>query len=438
IDAICINQADKEEQGQQVQQMGEIYKHAERVLFWLGKATPEIITLMDMLDQYRRFSASHDPGQWTLDDNRKEDHRDVLGESRDPGYTSQGIAVVNNPALFVIEKRPERYHKDQETCCSQAVKLILDVQANKASEYQEYDDGLRVISWGSVEQNVKILLIHDKKKAILRAALQGFGQIVKQLLRMKVGAEVAEEWEGSALQEAIKQEHTRAVHTIVHQYSYMNAQAGKHSHALYAAVDKGNGELIRVLINAGADVNAQSGKYHNTLHAAIAQATINEQVIKLLVDAGANFDGRGSDTCRKVLQVAILQGREQLVRLLLQAGADVNAQGGDFGNALQVAAFKGDEKIVKLLLKAGADVNAQGGQFGNALQAAAFKGDEQLVRLLLNEGANVNAHGGRYGNALHAATYERHGQVVKLLVNAGADVNAQVGRNIFWRRLVHP
>jgi len=37
IDAICINQDDKEEQGQQVQCMAEIYSRASRVIIWLGE-----------------------------------------------------------------------------------------------------------------------------------------------------------------------------------------------------------------------------------------------------------------------------------------------------------------------------------------------------------------------------------------------------------------
>jgi hypothetical protein len=47
IDAICIDQVNKEEQGSQVQQMGKIFSSAEGVLFWLGKATLEITSLMD-------------------------------------------------------------------------------------------------------------------------------------------------------------------------------------------------------------------------------------------------------------------------------------------------------------------------------------------------------------------------------------------------------
>jgi hypothetical protein len=41
IDAICINQKDDEEKGQQVQSMAEIYAKASRVIVWLGDATAE-------------------------------------------------------------------------------------------------------------------------------------------------------------------------------------------------------------------------------------------------------------------------------------------------------------------------------------------------------------------------------------------------------------
>ncbi|KNG48562.1 ankyrin repeat and sam domain-containing protein 6 [Stemphylium lycopersici] len=60
IDAICIKQGDKLEQSHQVQQMGQIYGQAEKVLFWLGKATPQIIALMETLNQHPyNSSASH-------------------------------------------------------------------------------------------------------------------------------------------------------------------------------------------------------------------------------------------------------------------------------------------------------------------------------------------------------------------------------------------
>jgi hypothetical protein len=39
IDAICINQEDMQERDQQVSRMGDIYKHARRVVVWLGSSS---------------------------------------------------------------------------------------------------------------------------------------------------------------------------------------------------------------------------------------------------------------------------------------------------------------------------------------------------------------------------------------------------------------
>jgi hypothetical protein len=38
VDAICINQTDSKEKGQQIQSMAKIYGHANRVVVWLGEA----------------------------------------------------------------------------------------------------------------------------------------------------------------------------------------------------------------------------------------------------------------------------------------------------------------------------------------------------------------------------------------------------------------
>jgi ankyrin repeat protein len=54
-----------------------------------------------------------------------------------------------------------------------------------------------------------------------------------------------------------------------------------------------------------------------------------------------------------------LGGHEQVVKLLLDKGADVNAQGGRYGNALYAASLGGHEQVVKLLLDKGADTNVE-------------------------------------------------------------------------------
>lgn len=51
IDALCIDQDNEEERGQQVQQMGSIYSNAERVIIWLGESTFDTDYAMDHMKQ---------------------------------------------------------------------------------------------------------------------------------------------------------------------------------------------------------------------------------------------------------------------------------------------------------------------------------------------------------------------------------------------------
>ncbi|KAH7390279.1 ankyrin repeat-containing domain protein [Cadophora sp. MPI-SDFR-AT-0126] len=603
INAICINQANKEEQGRQVQQIGKIFGLAEGVLFWLGKATLEITSLMDALNQYSKTGADCQPGQLTLDDSRWDEYRTglwqllgrqwftrvwilqkianarkatiycgtrsisaeifasapsvireepephcqaileimpgpsrsgswwgqkrdlcallrrfpaskatderdkiyaLLGMSSDPldtqsididyekpthqvihravtyllrstpasvheilnlmyhfetlettyfvlplgqeeateilfphlqsgtmlnepvkpkessDFVSQGIVVVNDPALFLFEKRPKRNLNEEETCHSQVVRLILGARTNESQKHKKYDNGLRVISWGSPEHRVKIVVIHDRKKAVVQAALQGCAHIVKYLLHLKVGDE-GEKLEDEVLRGAIDEDHMVAVQTILHQITHVHVQ-GRYDNALQAVSYRGHEQVVKLLLDKGADVNAQSGFYGNALQAASAGG--HEQVVKLLLDKGANVNAQGG-SYGNALQAASYGGCEQIVKLLLDKGANVNAQGGSYGNALQVASYKGHEQVVKLLLDKGADVNAQGGYYGNALQAALAGDYEQVMKLLFDKGADVNAQGGVYGNALQVASAGGYKQVVKLLLDKGADINAQ-------------
>jgi ankyrin repeat protein len=142
-----------------------------------------------------------------------------------------------------------------------------------------------------------------------------------------------------------------------------------------------------------------------------------EQVVKLLLDKGADVNAQGRPY-GNALQAASARGHKQVVKLLLDKGADVNTQGRPYGNALCAASNHGHKQVVKLLLDKGADVNTQGGAYSNALQAASDGGHEQVVKLLLDKGADVNAQGGVYSNALQAASERGHEQVVKLLCEA--------------------
>lgn len=56
VDALCINQADLVERAHQVSQMGDIYRHAERVLVWLGPEAENSQLVWPLCDQIARYA----------------------------------------------------------------------------------------------------------------------------------------------------------------------------------------------------------------------------------------------------------------------------------------------------------------------------------------------------------------------------------------------
>ena len=60
VDALCINQQDIVERGQEVRRMGLIYRQARNVVIWLGNEARESDKAMDLI---RILSNACDTGQ---------------------------------------------------------------------------------------------------------------------------------------------------------------------------------------------------------------------------------------------------------------------------------------------------------------------------------------------------------------------------------------
>ena len=151
-------------------------------------------------------------------------------------------------------------------------------------------------------------------------------------------------------------------------------------------------------------------------------------VVKVLLDAGANPDGLPNDE-HIPLVVAAQDGHAVIVKMLLDAGANPNhaAPKGKFDSsqyfAIEAAAqSSGRSKIVKMLLDAGANIE-------DALHSAANNRTDdaiEVVNMLLAAGANVNKRGWHDNRTpLHNAADWAVVEVVKILLAAGADVNVR-------------
>jgi ankyrin repeat protein len=126
---------------------------------------------------------------------------------------------------------------------------------------------------------------------------------------------------------------------------------------LEAAASSGRPEHVKLLLEAGADVH-----WGCPLHNAAA-SPCPEQVIKPLLDAGAEVNARTTDEDMCPLPLAIHQAARNEVespgatRLLIAAGSEVDMPDKDGWTPLHLAAMMGHEEIVMILLDAGADAN---------------------------------------------------------------------------------
>ena len=182
----------------------------------------------------------------------------------------------------------------------------------------------------------------------------------------------------------------------------------------FVAVQRDSVERARELILKGADVNEVNGSSHKAI-----EYVRSAEMVKLLVDSGANVHSVGSYATDTPLHVA---ANESVVRALIQAGADVNAQNNKGITPLYFASEWGNLDTVNGLIKAGADVNLRDDYGLTPLHRSSLKGHVDVMKSLIKAGADVNAEN-EYGNTPLFDT--RESRVLSVLIEAGADVKAR-------------
>lgn len=190
-------------------------------------------------------------------------------------------------------------------------------------------------------------------------------------------------------------------------------------------------DVVKVLVENGADVNLVSGDLKCTpLHGA-AQVPSNSHVVQFLLSHGAATEVQNTHGLTP-LYIASRQNSVFSVKLLLQYNADVNSSNWDvkdrkYGETPLIAAAYFDKGIahnthvIELLVQAGAEVNIRAGDSKHtALMIACLKGYDRGVKCLLEQGANegirdVNGnnalmYAARVGNVHTIMTLAEHGR----------------------------
>ena len=156
----------------------------------------------------------------------------------------------------------------------------------------------------------------------------------------------------------------------------------------------------------------------------VADAAMREDVgaVRSLLDEGAGVNEAQSDGMTALHWAAEL-GNVELVRLLVEAGADLEAVTRIGGlTPLHVGAEVGQAATVRALLEAGAKARVRNVNGSTPLHFAALSGSVEAVDGLADHGADVNAREDRWGQTpLMFAASRNRVSAIEALIERGAD-----------------
>lgn len=197
--------------------------------------------------------------------------------------------------------------------------------------------------------------------------------------------------------------------------------------AMHDAIGRHDVEAIKKLIAQGADLYEIDILVGTPLHAAAKYNHVD--IMKILIDAGANKEVWDYHHKRTALHIAAFHGNIQAVQYLIDVGANINARDSDGCTPLHLTTHDFNDnnniEVVQLLISAGANLEIKG-LFGDTpLHAAARWGKTQTVKDLIAAKANVEARNDSQETPLHEAARNQNYdgfEKVTLLLAAGAKV----------------
>lgn len=166
----------------------------------------------------------------------------------------------------------------------------------------------------------------------------------------------------------------------------------RHCNSLCRAIFQGTVDSVRAaLIGNTSNINAKNPCGYVPLHFAIKRGC-RAEVIKLLIDAGANLNLKSGQNANTPLHLALKMHREEIVKLLCENGASMSTLNSEGLTPFQLAAsgYSHTVSSIKMFLDAGADINCKTKTGSTILHLAAHNSTE-VFKYLLSRGLDVNA-----------------------------------------------
>jgi hypothetical protein len=415
IDGLCIDQMNDKEKGHQVQQMGNIYRRAERVVIWLGPATYDTNVLMDSIKQLEKESINYSRNNWRSSDQAWRDiWSNVQLKLRN---IHSDLEVRQRNGLESLFKRPwfSRVWILQEVANARGAVVVCGDRSVSARTFaivpsligvtppphcQSVLDimpgSLREESWWSQNRDLRTLLLKFGKTAASDPR-----DNIYALLGLSSDA---------CNSDLLRAEYSKSVQEVIKDVVFFLLRCPElHDTNFYPCYT-----MPQFLESAG---------FLSNWALIWAQDTENEPLAKALlahdyIDVNfVNFKDFRGDT---PLLCAVRKGREWLAKLLLEhEDIDINLRDRGERTPLMVAVQDRQGAIVKMLLSHGnIDVNLQDKSGDTALHLATAGFDRKagiVPELLAHGNINVNLMNILGQTALRKAEMEGNWSVINLM-----------------------
>ncbi|WP_225895438.1 ankyrin repeat domain-containing protein [Dendronalium phyllosphericum] len=186
--------------------------------------------------------------------------------------------------------------------------------------------------------------------------------------------------------------------------------------------------VMREIAN-GVDIDCLEDDQQTPLMFALSSPNAGSDMIRFLLEHGANVNAVEPEPEHTVLEFAVQSGNVEKIRLVLDARADINyRRQGEYDvliDAMHARNILQDENLIEtlsLLISRGANVNGMSSYGETAIKVAAHFGRFDAVQLLLNAGADPEQLG--WTQLMYAIVFESLEQV-QLLLEQGADQNVR-------------
>ncbi|MCY3956679.1 MAG: ankyrin repeat domain-containing protein [Chloroflexi bacterium] len=299
--------------------------------------------------------------------------------------------------------------------------------------------------------------------SMLRAALTGDVDRVRDLTRGEPNLVRAEYWYTQPLHFAVREGHAEVVRTLLALGADPSYRRYAHEPLAMVARDRGHEGIARIIEDARAALGL--GVEPHEVHAAASAGDAGR--LRALINRNRSLLEGGDDEGFTPLHRAVEAGQAECATLLLELGAPPDAlQSGGGGNRpdawyrpagqrpIDLALKRNDFDMVRELLAGGAKLtidvaaamgdddevgrildsdltalSALGDEGGRPMGEAARRGHIGVVRTLLAHGVDPNLREGRdapHGSAIWHAAQRGDGAMARLLLEAGADPNAGI------------